>query len=424
MIAACQPSQDKLVAEGSATIQHYCTDCHNDTELVGGMSLEHAKLAKAAENPEQWEKVIRKLQGNLMPPPGGRRPDAEQVQSLVSLLETRLDQAAALHPNPGPAVIHRLNRTEYGNAIRDLLALDIDPADYLPADDEGYGFDNIADILRVSPSLLEEYLSASTKIAALAVGDPETPVVTKTYRAPPDLAQREHIPGLPLGTRGGMLFHDNFPLDGEYDFSVYLLRIAVGYMKGLEWAHEFVITIDGAPVFRAQVGGEADNAMSDANFAAAANKIDQRLRARLFVKAGPHDIGVSFVRRDSALSHEPLQLHTRDLDLQNMNGEPIFTYMNITGPYKPTGPGDTPSRRRIFSCYPKTQADELPCAEDILTSLAHRAYRRPVTEQDIGLLLKFYKQGRERGTFDAGIENALRVMLTSPNFLFRSEPDP
>ncbi len=424
LAAGCQPSEQKLIAENTATIKHYCTDCHNDTELVGGMSLEHPDLAHVAANPDQWENVIRKLQGHLMPPPGGRKPDNQAVDTIVTFLEARLDDAAAKHPNPGRAAIHRLNRTEYGNAVRDLLALDIDPADYLPADDEGYGFDNIADILRVSPSLLEQYLSASTKIAALAVGDPETPVVTKVYRAPPDLAQSEHIAGLPLGTRGGMVFHDNFPLDGDYDVSVVLLRNIVGYMKGLEWGHELVITIDGKPVFKSKVGGEADNAMSDANFAAAANTIDQRLRTRLFVEAGPHDIGVTFARRDSAESHEPLQPHTRDLDLQNMNGEPVFSYMNVTGPYNAKGPGDTPSRRAVFTCRPKNPADELPCAEDILSRLAHRAYRRPVKEEDLALLLKYYKQGRERGSFDAGIEEALRVMLVSPDFLFRSEPDP
>ncbi|HEU4616465.1 MAG TPA: DUF1592 domain-containing protein, partial [Gammaproteobacteria bacterium] len=248
--------------------------------------------------------------------------------------------------------------------------------------------------------------------------------VTTVYRAPPDLAQSENIPGLPLGTRGGGLFHHNFPLDGEYDFSIFLLRNIVGYMKGLEWPHQIELSIDGERVFTAQVGGEADNAMSDANFAAAADKIDQRLRTRLFVKAGPHDVAVAFVRRDSAETHEPLELHTRDLDLQNMNGEPVFDYMNITGPFDAKGAGETPSRRKIFTCRPESKEDEEPCAEQILSTLAHRAYRRPVNEEDVALLLKFYEQGREQGTFDAGIENALRVMLTSPNFLFRSEPDP
>jgi hypothetical protein len=424
LVAGCQPSEEALVAEYSATIESYCTDCHNDVERVADMSLEEADLAHVTADPALWEKVIVKLRGRLMPPPGGPRPEADSVDSFVTFLETRLDAAAELDPSPGRTGIHRLNRTEYGNAVRDLLALDIDPAEYLPADDEGYGFDNIADILRVSPSLLEQYLAASTKIAALAVGDPETPVVTQVHRAPPDLAQSEHIDGLPLGTRGGMLFRHNFPLDAEYDFNVFLLRNIVGYMKGLEWPHLLEITIDGERVFEAQVGGEADNAMSDANFSAAADTIDARLRTRVFVEAGPHDVGVAFVRRNSAETHEPLELHTRDLDLQNMNGEPIVDYMNITGPFDATGPGDTPSRRRLFGCRPDSAAEELRCAEEILSALARRAYRRPVGEEDVGLLLRFFEAGRERGSFDTGIQNALRVVLTAPAFLFRSQPDP
>ncbi|MBN1239890.1 MAG: DUF1592 domain-containing protein [Gammaproteobacteria bacterium] len=424
LLGGCQPSEQELVERHASTIESFCTDCHNDAERVGEMTLEDVDLAHVAADPALWEKVIVKLRGRLMPPPGGPRPDAEAVDEFVSFLETRLDAAAELSPRLARTGIHRLNRTEYGNAVRDLLALEIDPAEFLPADDEGYGFDNIADILRVSPSLLEQYLAASTKIAALAVGDPETPVVTSVYRAPPDLAQSGHVDGLPLGTRGGMLIRHNFPLDAEYDFSVFLLRNIVGYMKGLEWPHRFEITVDGERVFEAQVGGEEDNAMSDANFSAAADTIDQRLRTRVFVEAGPHDVGVAFLRRNSAETHEPLELHTRDLDLQNMNGEPLVDYMNITGPFEATGAGDTPSRRRIFSCRPGSEADELRCAEEILSTLARRAYRRPVTEDDVGLLLRFFEAGSERGGFDAGIQNALRVVLTAPSFLFRSQPDP
>ncbi|HEX7080174.1 MAG TPA: DUF1592 domain-containing protein [Gammaproteobacteria bacterium] len=424
ILAGCQPSEAERIARHTATIDRFCTDCHNDIEREADMTLEGADLAHVAENPALWEKVIVKLRGNLMPPPGRPRPEGRDADAFVAYLETRLDAAAALDPEPGPAPIHRLNRAEYGNAIRDLLALEIDPAELLPADDEAYGFDNIADVLRVSPSLLEQYLSAASKIAALAVGDPSTPLVTRVYRAPPDLAQREHIEGLPLGTRGGMRFRHNFPLDAEYDFNVFLLRNIVGYMKGLEWPHELEISVDGERVFHAQVGGEADNAMSDANFSAAADAIDRRLRTRVFVTAGPHDVVVAFVRKSAAETHEPLELHTRDLDLQNMNGVPLLDYVNVTGPYEPRGRGATPSRERIFTCRPASEADELPCAEKILSTLARRAYRRPATEEDIGLLLRFFESGRARGDFDAGIQNALRVMLANPAFLYRSEPDP
>jgi hypothetical protein len=295
----------------------------------------------------------------------------------------------------------------------------------LPADDEGYGFDNIADILRVSPSLLEQYLAASAKVAALAVGDPGTHAVTAVYRAPPDLAQAEHIEGLPLGTRGGILIHHNFPLDGEYAFDVFLVRNIVGYMTGLEWPHDVEIAIDGERVFLATVGGKEDNAMSDANMSAAANAIDERLRTRVFVPAGPHDVTVTFIAKSEAETHEPLELHTRNLDLQDMNGLPVLDYVNVRGPFDAKGPGTTPSRERVFICRPQAPADEIPCATDILSTLAHRAYRRPVTEQDVALLLRFFSDGRkQRGTFDAGIESALRLILASPSFLFRDEKDP
>jgi hypothetical protein len=367
---------------------------------------------------------VRKLDGQLMPPPGGPRPAPERVDSMVAFLETELDRAALAKPQLGRAAIHRLNRSEYGNAIRDLLAVEIDPAEFLPADDEGYGFDNIADILRVSPSLLEQYLSASGKIAAMAVGDPSAPAVSSIYRAPPDLAQDSHIDGLPLGTRGGIHIEHYFPLDAEYDFAVFLRRSIVGYMTGLEWAHELEITVNGERVFLAPVGGEEDNAMSDQNFSLAADTIDERLRSRVFVQAGLHQVGVTFIRRNSAHSHEPLELHTRDHDLQNMNGLPVVDYVNLIGPINPSGPGDTPSRQKIFVCRPANQADELPCAEQIFSNLARRAYRGPVREQDLGILLDLFERGRAGGSFDAGIQLALRALLASPKFLFRSSNDP
>ena len=423
-VAACQRSPEELAATHAATINRYCLDCHNEIDRESDLVLEDRNLVDLGADAETWEKVVRKLRGGLMPPPGGPRPDGETVDELVTYLETSLDAAAASQAPLPRAPIHRLNRTEYGNAIRDLLALEIDVAELLPADDEGYGFDNIADILRVSPSLLEQYLGTSAKIASLAIGDPDTPVVSHLFRAPPDLAQSQHIEGLPLGTRGGLLATHFFPLDAHYDFSVFLERNIVGYMTGLEWPHELEITIDGARVFAAEVGGEADNLMSDTNFAAAADTIDARLRARLFVAAGPHEVGVTFVQRNSAETHEPLELHTRNLDLQDMNGLPTVDYLNVTGPYDASGPGETPSRAAILSCRPASEADELPCAEEILTRLARRAYRRPVSENELSVLLDFYASGRQRGTFETGIQAALRVVLTSPQFLFRNEPDP
>ena len=424
LAAGCQPSDEELAARYEGVVGTYCLECHDAAGREAGLSLENVDLNDVAGHADMFEEVARKLRGRQMPPLGGPRPDAATYTGFVSYLERRLDEAAFANPDPGQASIHRLNRTEYGNAVRDLLALDVDAAEFLPADDEAYGFDNIADVLRASPSLLEQYLSASAKIAALAVGDPETPAVTAVYRAPSDLAQSAHIEGMPLGTRGGIKIQHNFPLDGEYEFDVFLLRNIVGYMTGLEWAHELEIAVDGERVFLAQVGGEADNAMSDANMSAAANEIDERLRTRTFVTAGTHDVTVAFLERSAAETHEPLELHTRNLDLQDMNGLPVVDYVNVRGPFNATGPGDTPSRERIFTCRPADESTARVCATEILSTLARRAYRGQPTEEDITTLLGFYDSGAARGGFDAGIESALRVVLTSPKFLFRDEPDP
>src|SRR5215468_931418 len=352
-----------------ALLDQYCVTCHNERAKTAGLMLDKMDVDHVADGAETWEKVVRKLRGGMMPPQGRPRPSNDDAYKLISYLETSLDRTASNKPNPGRAAIHRLNRTEYGNAIRDLLGLDIDVTDLLPADDESNGFDNIADVLKLSPSLLEQYLAASRKISSLAVGDPSTPLVTQRYATPPDISQQDHIEGLPLGTRGGMLVRHSFPLDGQYDFRVLLLRNIVGYMKGLEWPHQLEITIDDERVFIAPVGGEEDNKMSDANFAAAADTIDARLKTRVSVKAGPHDVGVAFIRKNSAEYDEPLEAYTRDHDLQNMNGIPLIERMDITGPYDATGPGDTPSRRRIFMCRPPGAADEAACAKKIVSTL-------------------------------------------------------
>jgi hypothetical protein len=424
LVAGCEPSNERLAERYEGVVETYCLECHDAAGREAGLTLENVDLDNVAGHPELFEMVARKLRGRQMPPPGGPRPDAKTYDGFAAYLERRLDEAALASPEPGQASIHRLNRTEYGNAVRDLLALEVDPSEFLPADDEGYGFDNIADVLRVSPSLLEQYLSASAKIAALAVGDPEAPAVTAVYRAPSDLAQGVHVEGMPLGTRGGIKIRHYFPLDAEYQFDVFLLRNIVGYMTGLEWAHELEIAVDGQRIFLAQVGGEEDNAMSDQNMSAAANEIDERLRTSAFVTAGPHDVTVAFLERSAAETHEPLELHTRNLDLQDMNGLAVVDYVNVRGPFNPVGPGNTPSRERIFTCRPADDSTARVCATEILSTLARRAYREQPTEQDVTTLLEFYDAGSARAGFDAGIQSALRVILTSPKFLFRDEPDP
>lgn len=424
LFAAPQSPASASSATQRALLDKYCVTCHNQRLKTAGLLLDKMDLDHVSEGAETWEKVIRKVRGGQMPPVGMPRPDRATIDGFASWLENSIDKAALAKVNPGRSPLHRLNRSEYQRAVHDLLDLDVDTHAMLPADDESNGFDNIADVLKTSPALVEQYLSASRKVAMLAVGDPATPPVGQVYRVTPDLAQEDHIEGLPLGTRGGILVKHNFPLDGTYNFRVQLLQNIVGYITGLEFPHQLEISIDGEQVFLAPVGGEADNKMSDTNLGVAKDTLDARLRTSIPVKAGPHAVAVTFIRKNSSESDEPLQPFTRDLDLQNMNGVPIIDYFEITGPFKASGPGDTPSRRRIFTCHPAKNSDEVPCAKQILSTLAKRAYRRPVSDADMESLLSFYQQGRNHGNFDSGIENALQLILTSPNFLFRMEPDP
>jgi cytochrome c5 len=407
-----------------ALLDQYCITCHNQQVKTAGLVLDRADLNDIPGGAATWEKVVMKLRAGMMPPLGRPRPDQPSIDAMISLLENGLDKAATAHPEPGRASIHRLNRTEYGNAIRDLLNLEVDVRELLPPDDESNGFDNIADVLKVSPSLLEQYLVAARKISAIAVGDPTYIPVTTIYRAPPDRSQDRHIEGLSLGTRGGVLIKDNFPLDAEYQINVVLLRNVLGYMKGLEWPHQIEITVDGERVFLRPVGGDDDNRDSDANFAMAADMIDARMRARIPIKAGPHEIGVAFLRKNSSETAEPLELHSYDHDLQNMNGNPQVDHVDITGPIQATGSGDTPSRERIFTCRPAAVAEQAACARKILSTLARRAYRGPVAAEDVNALMGFYETGAKKGGFEAGVQNALHVMLATPKFLFRSETDP
>ena len=411
-------------APDQALVQKYCATCHNNRAKTGGVSFEGIDVAQAGANSDIWERALVKLRGGMMPPQGMPRPDEPTLHAFIVALENTLDAQARQHPDPGFKPVHRLNRTEYGNAVRDLLDLEVDITDLLPADDESYGFDNIAGVLRVSPSLLEQYLTSARKISSLAIGT-DTDLIRAGYRVPPDDSQEDHVEGLPLGTRGGMGFKHQFPQDAEYEFAVFLSRNIVGYMTGLEFPHQLEISIDGDRVFVAQVGGEEDNLASDKNMSDTANKIDQRLKTKVKVSAGPHMVGVTFVRRNAAKSDEPLQPHERNHDLQDMNGLPLIDHINVTGPYNPTGPGDTPSRRRVFICKPATaKGAEEGCAKTILSTLARRAYRRPVTDEDMAPIMALYTEGRKKGNFDNGIEHGLRLILANPKFLFRTETAP
>jgi hypothetical protein len=420
-------------ADPRALLDKYCVTCHNQQARTAGLMLDKADVSDTPSgipsNPEIWEKVIRKLRSGTMPPPGNPRPEKAEAANLIATLEASLDRAAASRPNPGRFILHRLNRTEYGNAIRDLLALDTDVSSLLPPDDESYGFDNIADVLGVSPALLEQYVSASRKIARLAAGDMTIGPEIRTYRARPDLSQDQQVEGLPLGTRGGLVVSHNFPLDGDYTIKVVLARNSVEVTRGLEEPHQVEILVDGSRVFQATVGGKEDTELATKSPVSSREKLEARLQVRARIKAGPRLVGATFVKKDNAEFDYILQPFLRTtLDPVNEVGLPHIESLIVAGPYKPTGPGDTPSRRRIFVCRPAgspaNDSDELPCATKILSTLARRAYRRPVTDADLQPLLAFYQEGRKNGSFDAGIERALRLILSNPQFLFRLEREP
>jgi hypothetical protein len=408
-----------------ALLDQYCVTCHNQRLKTAGLLLDKADVTNIAANPETWEKVITKLRAGAMPPPGRPRPDKDQYAGMIAALTGPLDAAAAVKPNPGRFILHRLNRTEYANSIRDLLAVNVDVSSLLPPDDESYGFDDIADVLSISPSLLEQYINASEKISRLAVGDMSISPVAQTYRTRPDLSQDEQVEGLPLGTRGGLVVTHDFPLDGDYTLKVILARNTVDVIRGLEEPHQIEILIDGDRVFEATIGGKDDTDVVTKNPTEGRNMIEARLQVKTHVSAGPHSVGVTFVKKDDAEFDYILQPFLRTtLDPVNEAGLPHVENLIVAGPYNPTGPGDSPSRRQIFICKPASAADELPCATRILSTLARRAYRRPVTAADMAPILEFYADGRKAGSFDDGIERALRLILSNPQFLFRFERDP
>jgi hypothetical protein len=411
-----------------AILDRYCAGCHNEKSKIAGLTFDYIDLNNIPASADIWEKVIRKVRVGMMPPQGLPRPDAATRDALVSGLQTTLDRAAAANPNPGRPLVHRLNRTEYTNAIRDLLALNVDPASLLPPDDSGYGFDNIADVLGVSPVLLERYLSAAGKISALAIGDPGAGPAGETFRIRQDASQDVHIEGLPIGTVGGLLAKTTLPLDGEYVLQPTLFRTNLGAMRGLEYPNQLEITVDGERVHLAAFGGDADFKANLENITAAADAIEARFTTRLHLKAGPHEIGVAFLERSATQNTLRLQSFIRSSnDTLDPAGHPHLLTFTVTGPFNPTGPGDTPSRRAIFLCRPDMRlpaASELPCARKILANLSHRAYRGFSTPTDLQRLMEFYESARRSGTFDAGIEMALERILASPKFIFRTEHDP
>ena len=426
-------------------LDEYCIACHNERTQTAGLSLDTRDVQHIGADAETWEKVVGKLRSGAMPPPGRRRPDKATLDGFVTWLETELDSEAALRPNPGRTADHRLNRMEYGNAIRDLLALDIDPAALLPADESDHGFDNIAEVLSMSPTLLERYLFAARKISRLAVGDPTAGPSVETFNLSRGLRQDQRMSeDLPYGTRGGTLIRHYFPLDGDY---VVKIRLGRNYtnsqIRAIETREEIDVLLDGAPVTRFTIGGQCGAAdpqdpecVGSGIYRTSSYQLtaDEALEVRFPVEAGMHALGVAFVRK-SVLTEGPAPalLPPRHTSSTYQAPRMDIDYVRLEGPFNPTGPGDTESRRRIFVCHPADVAggasvdtgDE-PCARDILSTLARRAYRRPATDADVGTLLRFYRAGRDDvgGTFERGIQEALTRLLVSPHFLFRTERDP
>jgi hypothetical protein len=412
-------------------VTKYCAGCHNTRNpLPAGapLALDQANFADPAADAATWERVVKKLGVGAMPPLGAPTPGAAELNRFRSALVTSLDAAAGKKNSPGRYVLHRLNRTEYANAVRDLLGVTVDVADLLPSDGGDFGFDNIATALNTSPLLLERYLTAGLRIAELAVGDAGAEPGTATYTLGTTLTQDQHIDGLPLGTRGGVLVQHQFPADGEYVFSGRLLKtVAEGLagVEGHETPHRFIVTIDGRKVFEAPIGGKEDHDAAKPNTPVAREEFDKRMASpRIRVTAGLHDVGFTFVERPMQEQNmwQPTLRATQEA--HNPSGMPRLRNAIIEGPYGVTGVSSTASRQKLFVCTPQSAA-EAACASQILSTVARRAFRRPVTKADLEAPLAIYNEERKAGgDFDAGIRSGLARILTSPSFLFRSESSP
>ena len=436
--AAGQAGAETAAAPGRALLDRYCVACHNERLRTAGLRLDAADPANVAADPALWEKVVRKLRAGAMPPAPRPRPDEAAYARFVEGLETRLDAAAAADPNPGRTeAFHRLNRAEYRNAVRDLLDLDVDVAELLPADDGSYGFDNVAGVLGVSPTLLERYLTAAKRVSRLAVGGPGLPPTALTFRRAADDAQDARLAGLPFGTRGGMAISYNFPADAEYRIRVRLGRDTADNLAAFPDRHDLDVSLDGERLRTFTVGEPAPEGAPRNGDEYRAWRARQRLAdedwvLRVPVPAGPRTLRAAFRKKTSAYPETIRQPYLRPYT--NTTGgdtryQPYVESVVVTGPYAASGAPpavETPSRARVFTCRPAAGGgpDARECAREILSTLARRAYRRPVTGRDLDVLLSFYDDGARGGGFEAGVERALRRLLASPEFLFRVVRDP
>jgi mono/diheme cytochrome c family protein len=429
-VAASAVASPADAAKYQAWVKQYCVSCHNSKTASPAnepVNLETASLENLLPQAATWERVLRKLSVRAMPPQGMPHPTEAEYVGFTTWLSGSLDRAWQGKATPGRYVVHRLNRTEYGNAIRDLLALDVDVTDLLPSDGANFGFDNIASSLRTSPLLLERYLTAAQRISTLAVGDPSVRPGTTEYQISREFSQSAHIDGLPLGTRGGTQVRHVFPADAEYKLFGRLVRgVEEGYagVEGNETPDTFIITIDGEEVYSAQVGGLKDHEVQAKDMNEAKALVDARMTGRVFVTAGPHDVGFTWKERPGK-RQDVWQPSLRDSqEVHMIGGLARLKTVGVEGPYNVKGVSTSASREKVFVCTPTSAADEPVCAQKIFTNLARRAYRRPVSADDIEAPMTFYKQARDdKGSFDAGIRVGVARILASPSFLYRIESD-
>ena len=424
-LCVCLQAQTSVQLPGATTptssprrlVDRYCVPCHNERLKVADLRLDRIDIENPGAEAEVWEKVVRKVHTGTMPPSNVRQLSRDDRRALLTWLETSLDAAAAARPNPGRTdTLRRLNRTEYRNAIRDLLALDVDAASLLPADDSGHGFDNVT-VGDLPPTLLDRYISAAQKISRLAIGSTESSLQSDIIRLPADLTQEDHLAGLPLGTRGGVSVTHTFVRDGEYEIQIWLARDLEGNVAGLREprAHDLMVLVDRKSVANFTIEKPAG---------ADATVLDKDLKARVTVQAGPHEIAVTFVKDGSSLqesARQPLQAHFNER--RHPRNTPAISQISMTGPYAAKGAENTPSRRRLFVCRPDADKEEA-CARTILATLMRRAYRRPIAKAEVDGPMAFYREGRAGKDFDAGIGNALSAVLINPEFLFRVESEP
>jgi hypothetical protein len=406
-----------------AMVDKYCVQCHNTTDWAGKLALDaldHSAAAIPAEA-ETWEKVLLRMRGRLMPPPGEPRPANAELDAFVGWMEGRLDAAATKHVEPGYVPLHRLNRREYTNAVRYLFDLEFDPSSLLPQDDLSDGFDNVAKVLQVSPTFLDQYLAAARSVAVQAVGNPAARPVGTPYANPFGGPQHHHVEGLPFGTRGGFGVDHIFPADGEYELNINDMARAL-WVEGMEFENTLVALVDGVKVYEAKLGGEEDQKAIDQKGDPPVDAINKRLKnIRFKAKAGQRRVVVTFRARSYAESDQRLQ------PLVPGTGEDRVLKVNsfeVRGPFKTDGVSETASRKRVFNCYPKSAAEEKPCAEKIVATIAHRAFRRPLRNGEVDNLMQAYATARNGKSFDEGVRGALTRILASPDFLYRPEPAP